>query len=157
MLRMNDRHIEGVKRRHILQVANNLRASARENLMNATTTQIEAIILHYRKAGPAWSVMVGDECIAIGGVYLLWQGVGEGWIFSTPAVERHAKHFASTVSMAIEEATLAHGLHRMQMACRLNDRRACRFAEWLGFRAEGVMLRYGIDGADFVRYAWVRD
>jgi RimJ/RimL family protein N-acetyltransferase len=41
------------------------------------------------------------------------------------------------------------------LVVHVDDDRAYRFAEWLGFENEGIMRKYGVDGGDYYRMARV--
>jgi RimJ/RimL family protein N-acetyltransferase len=48
------------------------------------------------------------------------------------------------------------GMRRVQGAVSVNWEEAARFAHYMGFEEEGVMRKYGPDGSDYIRVAWVR-
>ena len=96
-----------------------------------------------------------DVVLGIGGVHNIWNGVGEAWLllgkeaFARPrTVARH------TVNM-FDHMQEEHKYQRIQASIAVNDAKAKRFAEWLGFQNEGIMRKYGPDGSDYYRYARV--
>jgi RimJ/RimL family protein N-acetyltransferase len=52
-----------------------------------------------------------------------------------------AKSFSDIVAQSLS-------LHRLQLTVRLDEPRALRWAEYLGFEIEGLMRKYSPDGAD---------
>ena len=45
---------------------------------------------------------------------------------------------------------------RLHASVCLNDKKALRFIKWLRFKEEGIMRKFGPDGVDYMRYAWVK-
>jgi hypothetical protein len=50
---------------------------------------------------------------------------------------------------------LLNTYHRIQMVCKDSDEHH-RFAEFLGFKEEGILRQYNINGDDYVMYSIVR-
>lgn len=102
---------------------------------------------------PAYTVMEDDEVIAIGGVSLMWQGVGEAWMVVSE------KGYSKPLSVAKYSLYLFnhiqefHKFHRIQASVAVIDETANRFVNWLGFEIEGIMPKYGLDKSDYFRYA----
>jgi hypothetical protein len=95
------------------------------------------------------------DIVVMGGVHVLWQGVGEGWIMVSKnahkmpvTVARYADEFFDVI---MDEANL----QRVQASVHSEDAQAIRFARWLGFENEGLMKKYGPDGKDYYRMARV--
>jgi hypothetical protein len=81
----------------------------------------------------AYTLLDDDKVLAVGGAHIMWFGAGEGWVLVSPDCLRTPASFARHV----------------------DDDRAYRFAEWLGFENEGIMRKYGVDGGDYYRMARV--
>lgn len=125
------------------------------NTKDMTDAQFTEMVEMYQRNGSAWAVVARDITIAIGGVYVLRAHVGEAWLVPTAHVERYPVAFAKIAKMVVNDARTRFKLHRIQMAARKDDERARQFVEWLGCRDEGVMRKYGSDGSDYVRFAYV--
>lgn len=127
------------------------------NTAELSAAEFAEMIEDYHAHGSAWALMAGAVTLAIGGVYVLRARVGEAWCVPTPGIEKYPVSVCKIARMAIEDARRRFALHRIQVAVRADDARALRFAgEFLGFRAEGLMEKYGSDGADYVRFACLK-
>ena len=115
----------------------------------------------YRESFKSHSNVVGltgrrnGDIIVMGGVHVLWQGVGEGWIM----VSKHAYKTPITVARYADEFfdVIMHEaqVQRVQASVHAEDSQAVKFAKWLGFENEGLMKKYGPDGSDYYRMARV--
>lgn len=95
------------------------------------------------------------KILATGGVHRMWEGVGEGWLLVSREGLAKPKTVAKYTSMLFSHLQEEHGLFRIQASVSVADRVANRYAQWLGFENEGIMLKYGPDGSDYIRYARV--
>ncbi len=100
--------------------------------------------------------VIGDKnIVAVGGVHEMWQGVAEGWVI----LSKHA--YPWKVSLARYAKTLFEvilknkKLHRVQASVHAENLEAIKFAEWMGFKKEGVMAKFGPDRSDYFRMAKV--
>jgi len=95
----------------------------------------------------------GDTILAVGGLHMMWFGVGEAWLLVSP------KALDKPVALARYSKKLLHGIvektqvRRVQASVHTHDTRAMIFAEWLGFEHEGIMRKYGLEGDDYFRMA----
>jgi hypothetical protein len=105
--------------------------------------------------GPAFTLTNGIP-IACGGVLPLWKGVGEGWVVSSPLVEKHSFLFARTAWRKIMELVETMDLVRLQTLVDAEYRVSRRWVERMGFVNEGVMRKY-LGGRDYIRYALIRE
>lgn len=99
----------------------------------------------YSAAGPAWTVLDGDEAIACGGVVRFWPGVGECWCWAGAGVDRLPVAFARLARRIVVRLAHEHGFHRLQLHALARDLRANRFAAYLGFSLEGRCPGFGPD------------
>ena len=106
---------------------------------------LEELARAYAAAGPAWTVLDGEEVIACGGVVRFWPGVGESWCWAGAGVDAVPVAFARLVRRIVQDLTQGHGFHRLQLHARLDDVRANRFATHLGFTLEGRCPGFGAD------------
>ena len=103
----------------------------------------------------AYTLVDGEEVLAVGGAHIMWFGVGELWVLVSPEAKRRAAPFARYTKGVIDSILQEHKLRRMQASIHVEDQPAIRFAEWLGFKNEGVMRKYGVEGDDYYRMARV--
>jgi hypothetical protein len=59
------------------------------------------------------------------------------------------------ISCGLVQGKVGCWCHRIASEPHVDDDRAYRFAEWLGFENEGIMRKYGVDGGDYYRMARV--
>lgn len=94
--------------------------------------------------------------LAVGGVHVMWFGAGEGWVLVSPECLDIPASFARYAKRQFNSILQETNLRRVQASIHVNDERAYRFAEWLGFEDEGIMRKYGVDGGDYYRMARVQ-
>lgn len=93
--------------------------------------------------------------LAVGGVHVMWFGAGEAWVLVSPEAMAVPTTFARYTKRAFDSILQDTELRRVQASIHVDDDRAYRFAEWLGFENEGVMRKYGVEGDDYYRMARV--
>jgi hypothetical protein len=102
---------------------------------------------------------LNEEPIAAAGIQVLWEGVGRAWAIFTPAVLGHGITLARDVKMCLESIESERSLHRIEMDILIDEYSHQRFAQWLGFQKESVMVGYGPspgknDYFRYVRHRW---
>tara|TARA_R100001510_G_scaffold57150_1_gene64328 strand:+ start:7466 stop:7885 length:420 start_codon:yes stop_codon:yes gene_type:complete len=102
-----------------------------------------------------YTALKEDKPIAIAGINLLWDGVAEGWIVLGKESESYKFQIAKTVKIMLQRMISDNNLFRLQASVCVDDKKAIRFTQWLKFTEEGIMRRFGPDGSDYMRYAWV--
>ena len=112
-------------------------------------------VAHMRVEGMSWSAEVDGTIVASAGLVPLWKGVAEAWMISSDDVGRHRIKVARQLRVMFDEVMWHRGLYRAQANIHHKFEKAIRLAEWLGFENEGLMRRFGIEGADYIRYAKV--
>jgi len=116
----------------------------------------------YAGLGPAYTgILTGDEdsqltILACGGLIMHWRGVAEAWLVTTDQVAMHPVVFHRTIIRIFKVLMESMGLWRVQIAIKAGHRVSCKWVLRLGFREEGPAPRYGPDGSDYLRFAWVR-
>ena len=108
-----------------------------------------------RVQGLSWSVDIEGTIVASAGLVPLWAGVAEAWMIAGDDVEKHRIKLARKMCVTFDEVMRQQGFYRAQSNIHCGFARAIRLAEWLGFENEGLMRRFGIEGADYFRYARV--
>ena len=89
-------------------------------------------------------------------VLALGPGVGESWMLANDIMQVHPL----TISRAVKRSFFSHieekGYWRVQANVRAGWHKAEKFAEFIGMRREGLMMKFGPLGEDHYRYAWVK-
>jgi L-amino acid N-acyltransferase YncA len=106
----------------------------------------------------AWSGRYRGELIGIGGFSPHWPGVESVWFFAVPGAlhGRVIGLVARSIRAMLREAVTQRGVWRLQAGVHTHDRQAVTFVEHFAFQREGLMRRFGPDGADWWMYAWVK-
>mgnify|MGYP003149623582 CR=1 FL=1 len=101
----------------------------------------------------AVSVIRNGHLIGAGGIYPVWDGLGEAWVLPSEQVARYKKSFVRLIREGIDRMTAEFEFRRVQATARADAQTAQRFLEFLGFEREGLLRAYGPDGADHVLFA----
>lgn len=113
----------------------------------------ERLVRGYLGAGPAWTLMAGDQPVACGGAVRFWPGVGELWCWTGENARLWAVPFARHARSEVETLfNKAGGFHRLQAHVREDDPRAAAFARFLGLSLEGRCPGYGPDQSTHLLY-----
>ena len=103
----------------------------------------------------AYTALLESKVFMIGGVYGLWQNVGEAWFIMSSHAYKMPFAAAKYSSLLLDHVQEDNKLQRIQASVHADDSQAVRYVEWLGFENEGLMKRYGPDGSDYYRFARV--
>lgn len=104
----------------------------------------------------AFTGLVGGYCIGMGGVFPLWPGTAECWLFSSDHFDKYPKFVFKMARQVLDLADNHFEIHRLQASVRADADVNRRFIERLGFKNEGIMEKYGIHGEDYIRYARIK-
>jgi len=130
---------------HLLEIQS---AGAMEAIISS-----DQIINHWQtySNGDGFIGRSDGKILAAAGVMNLWPGVGEGWAILTP----HANGLSVVRKFRemFDLILLANNYHRIQASVRADFKAGVRFAEFLGFKAEGVMRKFDVDKTDYIRMA----
>jgi RimJ/RimL family protein N-acetyltransferase len=102
-----------------------------------------------------YSLKKGNDILACAGVSIMWQGVAEGWLIMSRHAYKYPVSIARYTDGLFEGIMKRNNLRRIQASVNCNDEKSVKFANWLGFEYEGIMKKFGPDGADYFRYARV--
>lgn len=97
----------------------------------------------------------GNEILAVGGVHIMWFGVGEAWLLVSPKALEKPVALARYSKQLLNAIVGKTDIRRIQASVHCDDERAFQFANWLGFDYEGKMRKYGVEGDDYYRLARV--
>ena len=110
---------------------------------------IKSMIANQAELGTAFTAFRYGRPIAIVGVVLIWNGVGEMWsLFDNQARDIPMTMLRAAIDFSDIAMRYLH-LHRLQITVRTDDNRAKRYAEAIGFKTECVMQKYGPDQVDY--------
>ena len=105
-------------------------------------------------------VINNGEIVAVGGVKVLWEGVGEAWVIVADQSDKDSMlgvEAFNTMRFKLEEMIHDNKLRRVEVQARLDFPDAIRFILLLGFEQECVRKYYAPDGADMILFSKVYD
>ena len=108
---------------------------------------------------PGWSytLIQNGHIICCAGIVDMWPGVGEAWFIASNKIHENARPFIKFAKTDVMQKVIdENGLWRVQAVCKEDWPAALKFARCMGFEPEGVMRKYGPEGMDYIRVAWVR-
>ena len=106
-------------------------------------------------AGMAYTLLHNNKPIVSGGIFPLWNGVCEGWVISSKSIFGVKIKAAKLIRHRTDILCAANKVWRLQTTVKANFKMGLRFAEFLGFKNEGLMRGYGPDKSDYYRMAKV--
>lgn len=100
-----------------------------------------------REYEPSMTLMTDDgEVIACGGFRILYGGVAEAWAIAGPLAEKHPLAFCKETKRFMKRWTEEYGIRKLTASVNYADKKACRWAHWLGFnKVLGEYFRYEDD------------
>jgi RimJ/RimL family protein N-acetyltransferase len=101
------------------------------------------------------SVIETSEVVAIIGIAPLWPGVGEVWMLGSDLISKYKKDFIRYTIQNMFVARQEANFHRLQCTVFEDFPEYCRYAEFLGFKYEGIMHAYGPRKENAYRYGMV--
>ena len=106
--------------------------------------------------GPSFTLEREGKIIWCGGIRIFWDGVGEAWCLVSEEGSHFPKLILSSTKKMLDFMQKDLKLHRVQATSRTDIPSFWKFLEHLGFEREGVLRKFGADGADSYLYARVR-
>lgn len=101
--------------------------------------------------GPSVTLLRGSDVVACIGIRHLWNGVGDGWVLTSPLVHECPKLFMEIMRRGID-GLREIGYHRIGANVLQSFSASSKWIERLGFEFEGVAWGLGPNGEDYFRY-----
>ena len=108
---------------------------------------------------PGWSYTLIEygHIICCAGIVNMWPGVGEAWFIASSKIHNNVRPFIRFAKTDVMQKVVdENDLWRVQAVCKSDWPAAMKFARFMGFEPEGLMKKYGPEGMDYFRVAWVR-
>lgn len=102
----------------------------------------------------AYTAKIGEQVVAVFAMSTVFSGVFEVWSLLSQDVKKHPKTLAKTAKKFVDGLS-KFGAHRIQMTTRHDLKGGQKWAEFLGFKPECVMRKYGPDQMDHILYSKV--
>ena len=109
--------------------------------------------IDFAMAGLAFTLLDNNVPVCSGGIVPLWTGVAEGWVISSKRIFKNRIKASRLIKKRTDLLCAANKIWRLQTAVKSNFKTGLRFAEFLGFKNEGLMKAYGPDKTDYYRMA----
>jgi RimJ/RimL family protein N-acetyltransferase len=87
--------------------------------------------------------------VAMGGVCILWQGVGSGWVLTSDLMVKYKIWTHRTIRDILKAAINRHNLHRVESLILEHHGVSMKWAERLGFQCEGLLRKYDTAGNNY--------
>jgi RimJ/RimL family protein N-acetyltransferase len=95
------------------------------------------------------------EIVFCGGILFMGWQRGTAWLLPSMTFYRHVKASYRAMRDKIGEIQHTHALRRIQAVVDADFDAARRYAEHLGFKCEGLLECYGLQGEDMLMYGRV--
>tara|TARA_R100001460_G_scaffold49755_1_gene87973 strand:- start:1122 stop:1562 length:441 start_codon:yes stop_codon:yes gene_type:complete len=103
----------------------------------------------------AFTGVQDGKIIACGGIYPIWNGVGDAWFLGTNMIFDHPLKVTKIVKKYLIELMNLNNFHRVQAYVRHDWENAQRWIEVLGMQVEGTARKYSTDGRDHILFSRV--
>ena len=119
-----------------------------DTLMDGDATFKENRI-DFAGAGLAYTLLDNNVPICSGGIIPTWLGNAQGWVISSKRIFRNKIKAARLIKQRTDLLCANNKIWRLQTAVKADFKIGIRFAEFLGFNKEGLMVGYGPDKTDY--------
>ena len=109
--------------------------------------------IDYGIPGLSFTLLADNNIVLCGGITPLWDGVAEGWVIASKRIYDHKIKSVSSIKRRLDLLCTNNRIWRVQTSVKENFEVGVRFAEWLGLKKEGLMLKYGPDKSNYYRMA----
>jgi len=100
-----------------------------------------------------FALMAPEGVVMCGGLAPVSPGVAYAWLMASELIQRYPLAACAACMEGLAFLAEKQDLHRVQTAIYPAFTKGRIFAEWLGFKFEGVMRRYSPDRRDYYLYA----
>ena len=105
--------------------------------------------IDFAMAGLAFTLLDNNVPVCSGGVIPTWLGNAQGWVISSKRIFRNKIKAARLIKERTDLLCANNKIWRLQTAVKADFKIGIRFAEFLGFNKEGLMVGYGPDKTDY--------
>ena len=119
-----------------------------DKLMDSDATFKENRI-DFAMAGLAYTLLDNNVPVCSGGIIPTWLGNAQGWVISSKRIFRNKIKAARLIKERTDLLCANNKIWRLQTAVKADFKIGIRFAEFLGFNKEGLMVGYGPDKTDY--------
>ena len=123
-----------------------------DELMNIDASFTENRI-DFAMAGLSFTLLDDNKPVCSGGIIPTWLGNAEGWVISSKRIFKNKIKAARLIKKRTDLLCANNKIWRLQTTVKADFKIGFRFAQFLGFKNEGLMKAYGPDKTDYYRMA----
>ena len=105
--------------------------------------------IDFKTPALSYTLLCNGECVCSGGIIPLWNGVAEGWVISSKRIFKNKIKAARLIKKRMDLLCVNNKIWRLQTAVKADFKIGIRFAEFLEYKKEGLMVGYGPDKTDY--------
>jgi len=105
--------------------------------------------IDFAMAGLSFTLLDDNKPICSGGIIPSWLGNAQGWVISSKRIFKNKIRAARLIRERTDLLCANNKIWRLQTAVKADFKIGIRFAEFLGFKKEGLMVGYGPDKTDY--------
>ena len=105
--------------------------------------------IDFAMAGLAFTLLDNNVPVCSGGIVPTWLGNAQGWVISSKRIFRNKVKASRLIKQRTDLLCANNKIWRLQTAVKANFKIGIRFAEFLGFNKEGLMVGYGPDKTNY--------
>tara|TARA_Y100001951_G_C11216315_1_gene225989 strand:+ start:235 stop:726 length:492 start_codon:yes stop_codon:yes gene_type:complete len=101
----------------------------------------------------SWTGIQDGKIVGCGGFTPQWTGVADIWMYLQPDAFKRKKVALKLMKYVLNDIIERKQFHRIQAVVLKDYKEGIRFAEFFGFKNEGLMRQYSMNKEDFHRYS----
>ena len=105
--------------------------------------------IDFEMAGLSFTLLDDNKPVCSGGIIPSWLGNAQGWVISSKRILKNKIRAARLIRERTDLLCANNKIWRLQTAVKADFKIGIRFAEFLGFNKEGLMVGYGPDKTDY--------
>jgi len=105
---------------------------------------IKEVIKNYSQIGKSWMIIEDEKLIGVGGLFSLWNGLGQAWVFLNKEIINNKKFVFKEIKDCIDAGRKDY--NQIQVLCMQNSVEANNLIKHLGFKKKDMYQRYTIQG-----------
>tara|TARA_E500000178_G_scaffold282138_1_gene282620 strand:+ start:1957 stop:2412 length:456 start_codon:yes stop_codon:yes gene_type:complete len=109
--------------------------------------------IDFAMAGLSFTLLDDNKPVCSGGIIPTWLGNAEGWVISSKRIFKNKIKAARLIKKRTDLLCANNKIWRLQTTVKADFKIGFRFAQFLGFKNEGLMKAYGPDKTDYYRMA----
>ncbi len=119
------------------------------------TDHMKELARQREENGQCITGLINGTIVGVGGIDLLWPGVGEVWLMVSYEIDKRPFSSFEVIKDGLQKLIDDNKLWRCQAWCRKGFAKAHTLFRHLGFEVEGMAKKYLPDGADAILYSKV--